>query len=578
MSLFRRPSDSSSEDSDDSAASAQTPSNRKPVFPSSSSRGGGNGNGGASASSEPDVESVSASDLQTELSVGPGASLDEHRDVMLASLLEDHFRTLAAEALNSAHPGKGYTRHSPEVQPLAEQLFRQTGQTLSSNSLLSSSSVDRGLREKRHQYLSGLDNLAAGGLNPAAGLLNPMRDLMIQPSKLPHPANDLQLTLQPHFHSHYLSNFEELALLGKGAFGKVFECRNSLDQTKYAVKKIPLSPKLTKRYYEGSHGEMEELLREVKALAMLDHANVVRYHATWIEQPWQALVSMGHQITPEFARAITTQPGKRQLLLDDRSFDAGKDSDLSFSAGLEKPGSYSGIVFGEDTASNPLDEESKRVGVQGLQWSEGNSSQQRALELSTSDDSTSDIFTDGKAAAHSKEVDHATDRRGEEVFHRWLNPRIGDFGLVAQLAKEGLLDDAAYCKSDGGSHKPVGTAYYRPPKWRGVGDSTSSSSSNASPIDEKVDIFALGVVFTEMLWRCGTAMERVDMLKGLQRGSLPSGLRHKLEAEGLDNPVVEEVLTLINAMVDPNPFERWTGARVKKTVEGLLGRLSSWSH
>lgn len=375
------------------------------------------------------------------------------------------------------------------------------------------------------------------------------------------------------------------------------------------------------------------------------------------------------------ARAITTQPGQRRLLLDDRSFNDGTDGDPSFSAGLDKSGSYSGgIVFGEDTASNPMDEDSDQVGGRGLERSEHDSSQQRAVGLSTSDDSTSDIFTDGKAAAHSKDIDRSTDRsdgahvlyiqmslypmtlaqyllpssppndntkprhcyhllpslrlllailtglqyihanhlvhrdikpgniflshpkmmpdtgycdvscyscdrRGEEVFNRWLNPRIGDFGLVAQLAKEGLLDDAASCKPDGDSHKPVGTAYYRPPKWRGVHDSTtSSSSSSASPIDEKVDIFALGVVFTEMLWRCGTAMERVDMLKGLQRGSLPSGLRHKLEAEGFGVPVVEEVFTLVNAMVDPNPFERWTGERVKGTVEGLLGRLSSEIH
>lgn len=303
MSLFRRPSDSSSEDSDDEVTSAQGLSDGKPVFTSdaSSSRGGHIGNGAVSASSDPDAGSVSTSDLQSELSVGSGASID--RDVMLASLLEDHFRTLAAELLNSSHPGKGYTRHSPEVQPLAEQLFRQTGQTLSSNSLLSSSSVSSSLRGIRHQYLSGLDNLVAGRPTPAAELLNPMRDLVIQSSNLSYPANDLQLTLQPHFHSHYLSNFEELTLLGKGAFGKVFECRNSLDQTKYAVKKIPLSPKLTKRYYEGSHGEMEELLREVKALAMLDHANVVRYHATWIEQPWQTLMSMGHQVTPESGKS-----------------------------------------------------------------------------------------------------------------------------------------------------------------------------------------------------------------------------------------------------------------------------------
>lgn len=310
MSLFRRPSDSSSEDSDGEVGSAQRASEDYSVSPSNvdSSRGGVGGSSGSPVSSGPDFGSVSTSELQSELSIRPEASIDEHRDVMLATLLEDHLRTLAAEALNTAHPEKHYTRHSPEVQPLAQQLFQQTGQTLSSNSLLSSSSVSSGLQDKRQQYLSTLNNIVSGRLTPAADLLNPMRDLVVQSSKLsilPHPGNDLQLTLQPPHRSHYLSNFEELTLLGKGAFGKVFECRNPLDQTKYAVKKIPLSPKLTKRFYEGNHGEMEELLREVKALAMLDHANVVRYHATWIEQPWQSHMSMGNPATHEFGMSYT---------------------------------------------------------------------------------------------------------------------------------------------------------------------------------------------------------------------------------------------------------------------------------
>lgn len=169
---------------------------------------------------------------------------------------------------------------------------------------------------------------------------------------------------------------------------------------------------------------------------------------------------------------------------------------------------------------------------------------------------------------------HSCVRSSDETLNRWLNPRIGDFGLVTQLAKEGLMDESISHKAGSDSHKPVGTAYYRPPEWRSVDGSAGSSGKTISPIDEKIDIFALGVVFVEMLWPCGTAMERVDMLKGLQRGSLPSGLGPKLEAEGFHAPVVDEVLTLAGAMVNPNPFERWDGGRVRMTIEGLLRRIS----
>lgn len=148
----------------------------------------------------------------------------------------------------------------------------------------------------------------------------------------------------------------------------------------------------------------------------------------------------------------------------------------------------------------------------------------------------------------------------------WLNPRIGDFGLVTQLAGKGLVadDESQPHKSGADAHRPVGTAHYRPPVWQ----------DGPGPNDEKVDIFALGVVFTEMLWRCGTAMERANMLEDLQKGILPSGLRHKLETEGLETALVGDVIALATAMVDPNPGRRWAGGQVKKTIDGLLERIS----
>jgi eukaryotic translation initiation factor 2-alpha kinase 3 len=84
-------------------------------------------------------------------------------------------------------------------------------------------------------------------------------------------------------------------LLGRGGFGRVYQCFNPLDNQFYAVKKIPLSPELSNLICTGQRpgglgSGIEELLREVKALATLDHPNVVRYHQTWIEEPpvtWQ---------------------------------------------------------------------------------------------------------------------------------------------------------------------------------------------------------------------------------------------------------------------------------------------------
>ncbi|RYP59801.1 hypothetical protein DL770_010137 [Monosporascus sp. CRB-9-2] len=528
MSFFHRPADPSSESSeasgDDTASDAGYSHNGAEPLPNAGSAVEEVAqSSGASAASASDARStVSMSDLQSEPTVDAGTSIDEYRNMILASLLEDYYRTRAADYFNKAHPGKNYTRQSPEVQPLAEQLFTRAGQALSSNGLLSSSSASSSLQSTRQQYLSGLDNLAAAGLTPGAELLNPMRDLVMQSSKLslvPHPTSELQLTVQLPFRSHYQANFEERGLLGKGAFGKVFRCYNPLDQKTYAIKKVRLSPKLSREFSEGRHGEMEDILREVKALAKLDHVNVVRYHATWIEQPHPPPVGVVNQ--------------------------GGSDSD--------------------DTATprhcyHLLPTLRLLLAIlAGLQYI-------HAKGLIHRDIKPGNIFlSEPQAVFHSGYCDvscHSCAGHDDGLFSRWLNPRIGDFGLVAQLASEGLFveaDSESY-KPGADSHKPVGTAYYRPPVWKGdatVGD----SESGAGPEDEKTDLFALGVVFVEMLWRCGTAMERVAMLKGLQKGILPSGLEKSLQAEGLETTLVGDVIALARAMVDPIPAQRWGDAQ-----------------
>jgi eukaryotic translation initiation factor 2-alpha kinase 3 len=261
---------------------------------------------GDAEESEEEIQSLGVSETRSISfsadSDGParsGDGLDQHRDMMLASLLEDYYRTRAAEFLNSTNPGKNYTRQSREVQPLARNLFAQASSTLASNGLLSSAAVADGNRKTRVRYLVGLDNLGAGTQAPTASLLGPMRDLSISPSDLAlalraHPANHLQLALQPpRPRSHYHSSFQEGRLLGKGGFGRVYMCVNSLDQKTYAVKKIPISAKLGKCFREGRHGDGQHILREVQALARLDHCNVVRYHATWFEEPQQNTSDFG---------------------------------------------------------------------------------------------------------------------------------------------------------------------------------------------------------------------------------------------------------------------------------------------
>ncbi|KAG8263576.1 Eukaryotic translation initiation factor 2-alpha kinase 3 [Homalodisca vitripennis] len=91
------------------------------------------------------------------------------------------------------------------------------------------------------------------------------------------------LPLRPSdsFESRFLSDFIPVHCLGKGGFGVVFEARNKIDDCHYAIKRIPLP---------NSEESRERVMREVKALAKLDHQNIVRYFNAWLECPppgWQ---------------------------------------------------------------------------------------------------------------------------------------------------------------------------------------------------------------------------------------------------------------------------------------------------
>ncbi|KAI5843050.1 kinase-like domain-containing protein [Morchella snyderi] len=83
--------------------------------------------------------------------------------------------------------------------------------------------------------------------------------------------------------SRYSSDFIELGYLGKGGFGSVFHVRNRLDGAEYAVKKVALKHEMFKKVQEDGIGAFERVVREVNTMATLEHNNIVRYYASWID-------------------------------------------------------------------------------------------------------------------------------------------------------------------------------------------------------------------------------------------------------------------------------------------------------
>ncbi|XP_042905414.1 eukaryotic translation initiation factor 2-alpha kinase 3 isoform X2 [Parasteatoda tepidariorum] len=89
---------------------------------------------------------------------------------------------------------------------------------------------------------------------------------------------------EEEFVSRFQKEFHFITILGKGGFGVVMEAKNKIDDCDYAVKRIRIIVDGRKeRRYDG-------VLREVKALAKLDHPHIVRYFNSWVENPpegWQ---------------------------------------------------------------------------------------------------------------------------------------------------------------------------------------------------------------------------------------------------------------------------------------------------
>lgn len=96
-----------------------------------------------------------------------------------------------------------------------------------------------------------------------------------------HITTEQHLPEQETFSSPYLNDFETIRCIGKGGFGYVFEVKKKIDECSYAIKRITLP---------NDQKSRDRVMREVKALAKLDHKNIVRYFNSWVEHPplgWQ---------------------------------------------------------------------------------------------------------------------------------------------------------------------------------------------------------------------------------------------------------------------------------------------------
>ncbi|OJJ67214.1 hypothetical protein ASPBRDRAFT_48265 [Aspergillus brasiliensis CBS 101740] len=180
-------------------------------------------------------------------------------------------------------------------------------------------------------------------------------------------------------------------------------------------------------------------------------------------------------------------------------------------------------------------------------------------------------------------------------IYRYCHPRIGDFGLVADISH---IND---CHPEGSSTRPhnaeihtvVGTEFYRPPyhaSKAGMGERAVQHDRPASVyvIDETLDVYALGVILFELVYPLNTKMERQLVLTGLTRGPLgqtstatifPDDFSQKLHMGSMTladgTLVADHLMTCIRGMLEPDPQQRWRSPQIKQYLEELLSHVQS---
>ncbi|KAK4752449.1 hypothetical protein SAY87_021247 [Trapa incisa] len=276
--------------------------------------------------------------------------------------------------------------------------------------------------------------------------------------------------------SRYLNDFEELQSLGHGGFGHVVLCKNKLDGRQYAIKKIRLKDK--------SLPLNDRILREVATLSRLQHQHVVRYYQAWFETGIAG--SYGDAGLDSMTAASST--------FSDGNMSStggfGRDSKLD-STYLYIQMEYCPRTLRQDFESYHFDKE--------LAWH---------------------LFrqiVEGLAHIHGQGIIHRDLTPSNIFFDARNDIKIGDFGLAKFLKLEqldqdpGLSTEATGVSMDGTGQ--IGTYFYTAPE----------IEQGWPKIDEKADMYSLGVVFFELWHPFGTAMERHIMLSDLKlKGNLPS--------------------------------------------------------
>ncbi|KAK7262583.1 hypothetical protein RJT34_30157 [Clitoria ternatea] len=309
--------------------------------------------------------------------------------------------------------------------------------------------------------------------------------------------------------SRYLNDFEELRSLGHGGFGHVVLCKNKLDGRQYAVKKIRLKDK----------SMTDRILREVATLSRLQHQHVVRYYQAWFET---GIADADTESAWTSKTPVSSTFSCTAATINDAF---GHENQL------ESTYLYIQMEYCPRTLRQVFE-------------SYDHFDKQQAWHLFRQ-------IVEGLAHIHGQGIIHRDLTPSNIFFDARNDIKIGDFGLAKFLKLEQLDQDVGHptdmigVSIDGTGQ--VGTYFYTAPE----------IEQGWPKIDEKADMYSLGIVFFELWHPFGTAMERHVVLSDLkQKGELPP-------AWVAEFPEQE---SLLRQLMSPGPSDRPSATELLKNA------------
>lgn len=379
--------------------------------------------------------------------------------------------------------------------------------------------------------------------------------------------------------SRYFNEFEELQLLGKGAFGAVIKVQNKLDGCNYAVKRIQVNP---------ASKQFRRIKGEVTLLSRLNHENIVRYYNAWIEKhekPSVGVLSNTDSSEPQTPEKIPqekkTQTRLNELGLMDNVEDIAPppalSSSVEWSTSIERSSSAkcSGHQLSDDDEDDDDDED-----VFGASFLPSESSSRSDIIFDNGDESIDEMSQVEQSKRPAVDTMESTDSERPLLIAHYLYIQMEycekstlrdtiDQGLhkdqtrMWRLFRE-ILDGLAYIHEQGMIHrdlKPVnifldsqdqvkigdfGLATDHPanaaatnfkvdecgaatiPKPDPTGNMTGMvgtalyvspevQGNTKATYNQKVDLFSLGIILFEMSYRpMTTGAERISVLSQLR--------------------------------------------------------------